>query len=156
MRWEEMNVFSPLFRSHEGNQPVNNVQFDDDEELLAHLARCTAMHVKLKDYLKECVAEAQKRGIPVMRPLFYHYDEAELRTEKTEYLLGRDILVAPVLKEGTQSRSCILPKDRWVHLFTGKEYNGGTVEIQAPLGQPPVFIRKSGTGFEELMDINNI
>ena len=156
MRWEEMNVFSPLFRSHEGNQPVNNVQFDDDEELLAHLARCTAMHAKLKDYLKECVAEAQKRGIPVMRPLFYHYDEAELRTEKTEYLLGRDILVAPVLKEGAQSRSCILPKDRWVHLFTGKEYSGGTVEIQAPLGQPPVFIRKSGTGFEELMDINNI
>ena len=156
MRWEEMNVFSPLFRSHEGNQPVNNIQFDGDEELLAHLARCTAMHARLKDYLKECVAEAQKRGIPVMRPLFYHYDEAELRTEKTEYLLGRDILVAPVLKEGAQSRSCILPKDRWVHLFTGKEYGGGTVEIQAPLGQPPVFIRRAGTGFEELMDINNI
>ena len=156
MRWEEMNVFSPLFRSHEGNQPVNNVQFDGDGELLAHLAKCTAMHVRLKDYLKECVEEAQKRGIPVMRPLFYHYDEAELRTEKTEYLLGRDILVAPVLKEGAQSRSCILPKDRWVHLFTSKEYNGGTVEIQAPLGQTPVFIRKAGTIFEELMNINNI
>ena len=38
LRWEEMNVFSPLFRTHEGNQPVNNVQFDDDEELLAQLA----------------------------------------------------------------------------------------------------------------------
>lgn len=156
MRWEEMNVFSPLFRSHEGNQPVNNVQFDGDEELLAHLARCTAMHVRLKSYLKECVAEAQQRGIPVMRPLFYHYDEPELRTQKTEYLLGRDILVAPVLKEGACSRSCILPKDRWVHLFTGREYSGGTVEIQAPLGQPPVFIRKAGKRFEELMDINNI
>lgn len=156
MRWEEMNVFSPLFRSHEGNQPVNNVQFDGDEELLSHLARCTAMHVKLKSYLKECVAEAQNRGIPVMRPLFYHYDEAEFRTEKTEYLLGRDILVAPVLREGDLTRSCILPEDRWVHLFTGREYSGGIVEIPAPLGQPPVFVRKVGARFEELMDIKNI
>lgn len=88
LRWEEMNVFSPLFRTHEGNQPVNNVQFDDDEELLAQLAKCGRMHVALKDYLKGLVAEEISDGTPVMRPLFYHYDEAEAYTEKTEYLLG--------------------------------------------------------------------
>ena len=153
LRWEEMNVFSPLFRSHEGNQPVNNVQFDDDDELLAQLAKCTAMHKKLKNYLKGCVAEAEEKGIPVMRPLFYHYDEEALYTEKTEYLLGRDILVAPVLQEGAVSRNCLLPKDRWVHLFTGEEYGGGSVEIQAPLGKPPVFVRKDSESFEELMEI---
>lgn len=153
MRWEEMNVFSPLFRSHEGNQPANNVQFDGDEELLAHLARCTAMHVKLKGYLRECVAETVERGIPVMRPLFYHYDEEPLYTEKTEYLLGRDILVAPVLREGAVSRTCRLPQDLWVHLFTGEEYGGGVVEIQAPVGQPPVFVRKGSAHFEELINM---
>ena len=153
LRWEEMNVFSPLFRSHEGNQPVNNVQFDDDDELLAQLAKCTAMHKKLKNYLKGCVAEAEEKGIPVMRPLFYHYDEEALYTEKTEYLLGRDILVAPVLQEGAVSRNCLLPKDRWVHLFTREEYGGGSVEIQAPLGKPPVFVRKDSESFEELMEI---
>ena len=88
-----------------------------------------------------------------MRPLFYHYDEEALYTEKTEYLLGRDILVAPVLQEGAVSRNCLLPKDRWVHLFTGEEYRGGSVEIQAPLGKPPVFIRKDSESFEELMEI---
>lgn len=156
MRWEEMNAFSPLLRTHEGNQPANNVQFDGDGELLAHLARCTAMHVGLKDYLKACVTEAQTRGIPVMRPLFYHYDEPALRAEQTEYLLGRDILVAPVLREGARSRRCVLPEDRWAHLFTGREYGGGTVEVPAPPGQPPVFIRKAAAGFEELMAVGNI
>ena len=156
MRWEEMNVFSPLFRTHEGNQPVNNVQFDGDGELLAHLARCTAMHARLKGYLKECVAEARERGIPVMRPLFYHYDEAALYTEKTEYLLGRDILVAPVLKEGARSRRCLLPEDRWVHLFTGEAYGGGAVEVPAPLGQPPVFVRAAAPRFAELMEIGHL
>lgn len=153
MRWEEMNAFSPLFRTHEGNQPANNVQFDNDEELLAHLAKCTAIHVSLKTYLKDCVAEAVQKGIPVMRPLFYYYDEEKLYQEKGEYLLGRDILVAPVLQEGVSERTCLLPAERWVHLFTGEEYSGGTVTVQAPIGQPPVFIRRDSERFEELMKI---
>ena len=153
MRWEEMNAFSPLFRTHEGNQPANNVQFDNDEELLAHLAKCTGIHVSLKTYLKDCVAEAVQKGIPVMRPLFYHYDEEKLYQEKGEYLLGRDILVAPVLQEGVSKRTCLLPADGWVHLFTGEEYSGGTVTVQAPIGQPPVFIRRDSERFEELMKI---
>ena len=51
MRWEEMNAFSPLLRLHEGNQPSRNVQFDGDEELLAHLAKMSRIHAALKPYL---------------------------------------------------------------------------------------------------------
>ena len=153
LRWEEMNVFSPLLRTHEGNQPVNNVQFDSDEGLLQQLSKCARMHVVLKEYLMQCVSEAGRTGTPVMRPVFYHYDEEWAYREKTEYLLGRDILVAPVYKEGEVKRECYLPKDTWVHLFSGKEYSGGNVEVAAPIGEPPVFIRKDSNYFGELMDI---
>lgn len=95
-------------------------------------------------------------GTPVMRPVFYHYDEEWAYREKTEYLLGRDILVAPVYKEGEVKRECCLPKDTWVHLFNGKEYSGGKVEVAAPIGEPPVFIRKDSSYFEELMDIAKV
>ncbi len=156
LRWEEMNVFSPLLRTHEGNQPVNNVQFDSDEGLLQQLSKCTRMHVALKDYLMRCVGEAGRTGTPVMRPVFYHYDEEWAYREKTEYLLGRDILVAPVYKEGEVKRECYLPKDTWVHLFSGKEYSGGKVEVAAPIGEPPVFIRKDSNYFDELMDIAKV
>lgn len=153
LRWEEMNVFSPLFRTHEGNQPVNNVQFDDDEELLAQLAKCGRMHVALKDYLKGLVAEEISDGTPVMRPLFYHYDEAEAYTEKTEYLLGRDLLVAPVYEEGAKSRTVYLPSDGWVNIFDGKEYAGGHMIVEAPIGKPPVFVRKDSKDYEALMQV---
>ena len=153
LRWEEMNVFSPLFRTHEGNQPVNNVQFDDDEELLAQLAKCGRMHVALKDYLKGLVAEEISDGTPVMRPLFYHYDEAEAYTEKTEYLLGRDLLVAPVYEEGAKSRTIYLPSDGWVNIFDGKEYAGGHMIVEAPIGKPPVFVRKDSKDYEALMQV---
>ena len=153
LRWEEMNVFSPLYRFHEGNQPSRNVQFDDDEELLSQLVRTSRMHAALKPYLQKLVRECVTTGHPVMRPLFYHYDERQAYTDKTEYLLGRDVLVAPILKEGTASRTVYLPKDEaeWVHVFTGKTYEGGHhPTIEAPVGQPPVFVRK-GCEDEELI-----
>ena len=153
LRWEEMNAFSPLLRTHEGNQPVNDVQFDDDEELLAQMARCSKWHANLKGYLQQLVRETEEKGTPVMRPLFYHYDEIKAYEEKTEYLLGKDMLVAPIYMEGDVQRSVYLPKDEWVHLFTGKEYKGGTVTLEAPIGQPLVFVRKNSSRLVELMNV---
>ncbi|HAQ52734.1 MAG TPA: alpha-glucosidase, partial [Lachnospiraceae bacterium] len=117
LRWEEMNAFSPLYRFHEGNQPVMNVQFDADEELYNQLEKFTNTHVRLKGYIKELVDENVNKGTPVMRPLFYHYDEPRAYTESLEYLLGRDILVAPVIDKGATTKTVYLPEDEWVHLY---------------------------------------
>lgn len=154
LRWMEMNVFSSVYRFHEGNQPVNNVQITEDEETLAHLALCSKLHRALKDYLKELVKEAADKGVPVMRPLFYYCDEDAAYDEKSEYLLGRDILAAPVLKEGATQRQVYLPEGSWLHLFTGQEYSGGNFNIEAPIGKPPVFLRKEKAEyFRKLFDI---
>ncbi|MBR3053640.1 MAG: alpha-glucosidase, partial [Firmicutes bacterium] len=153
LRWEEMNAFSPLFRSHEGNQPSRNAQFDDDEELLAQLALTSRVHAALKPYLRELEAENSERGVPVMRPLFYHYEENRAYAECTEYLLGRDILVAPIVREGASSRIVWLPDDEWVHFFTKEEYGGGSHDVEAPVGRPPVFVRKGAERFDELTSI---
>ena len=146
MRWEEMNVFSPLMRSHEGNQPTRNVQFDADDALLAHLARCGKMHRALAPYLKALEQENHATGVPVMRPLFYHYEEEAAFAEKYEYLLGRDVLVAPVITEGAVTREVYLPEDAWIHIWSGQEFMGGRAVVDAPIGQPPVFIRKAAVG----------
>ena len=153
MRWMEMDVFSPLLRTHEGNQPVNDVQFYDSDELLAHTAKCSRMHAALKPYLMRLTAETQAHGTPVMRPLFYHYNEDRAYTEKTEYLLGADMLVAPIYREKAKFRAVYLPNDTWVHLFSGKEYKGGIVEIESEIGAPPVFVKKDSEYFDELMAV---
>ncbi len=144
LRWMEMNIFSPLLRTHEGNQPVNDVQFDADQETIEFTARCSKRHEALKPYLQLCVEENAKHGIPVMRPLFYHYEEEKAYVEKTEYLLGRDLLVAPVIKEGALSRSVYFPQDTWMDIYHGDIYEGGVYEVAAPIGMPPVFLRVGG------------
>lgn len=155
MRWAEMNAFSPLMRGHEGLNPDVNAQFDYDDSVLLHHAKMSRIHRALKPYLKECDAENAEKGVGIIRPLFFRYDEERAYSEAYEYLLGGDILVAPVLKENAESRRVYLPNDEWVHLWSGVQYSGGEYDIAAPLGEIPVFIRKNAEKSEELLNIKN-
>ena len=143
MRWCEMNAFSPLLRSHEGNNPDLNAQFDASETVLHHQAKMSRIHRLLKPYLQAAVQYNARKGVGVVRPLFFHYDETRAYTECTEYLLGRDILVAPVLKQGAVRRQVYLPRDEWIELSSGRSLGGGTLSVDAPLGMIPVFYRKN-------------
>ncbi|MBR2590552.1 MAG: alpha-glucosidase [Clostridia bacterium] len=151
MRWSEMNAFSPLMRGHEGLNPDINAQFDASETVLAHDAKMTKIHTALAPYLKQLVKENAASGLGVVRPLFFHYDEPQAYEEAYEYLLGRDLLVAPVLKPGVATRTVYLPQDEWIHLHSGKEYGGGIVEVPAPLGEIPVFVRKSAAKLQDIL-----
>lgn len=155
MRWCEMNAFSPLMRSHEGLNPDANAQFDYNEEVLNHHAKMSRIHKALKPYLKACDKENAELGIPIVRPLFFYYDEEKAYNEAYEYLLGRNILVAPVISEGATTRDVYFPNDTWVHIWSGEDFTKGIFEVNSPIGEPPVFIRKGAENFNELMNITN-
>lgn len=151
MRWCEMNAFSPLMRGHEGLNPDLNAQFDASEKVLKHGAKMSDIHKKIAPYLKCTVKYNAEKGVGAVRPLFFYYDEPMAYAEEYEYLLGRDVLVAPVLKRNAESRKVYLPNDKWIHLETKKEFTGGVYDIPAPLGEIPVFVRKDAS--EDVLDI---
>ena len=153
MRWCEMNAFTPVLRGHEGLNPDVNAQFDFSSQTLEHHAKFSRIHKNLKPYIKDCVKENAEKGIGVIRPIFFHYDEDRAYKESYEFMLGRDILVAPVVRDNSQNRVLYLPNDEWVHIWSGKEYKGGKHTVYSPVGQPPVFVRKSSEKFDELMNI---
>jgi alpha-glucosidase (family GH31 glycosyl hydrolase) len=65
---------------------------------------------------------------------------------KYEYLLGSDLLVAPVVEANNSTRKVYLPGENieWVHFWTGKVYRSGMeVTVDAPLGQIPVFYKSN-------------
>jgi len=148
-RWTELAAFTPFMRSHEGNRPGENWQFDSDEETLRHLASMTRLHVGLKPYLKDCVRANSQLGHPVQRPLFLHFEEdPEAWRIQDQFLLGPDLLVAPVVEEGALKRSLHVPPGEWTDLWSGREYRspapmGSTVEMDAPIGRPPALFRSS-------------
>jgi sulfoquinovosidase len=152
MRWAEMAAFTAVMRTHEGNRPTENLQVDQDPEVLAHFARMTRIYRGLGPYLRALSAEAAETGLPLQRPLFLHFeDDPQTYGEQTAYLLGPDLLVAPVIEAGTARRAAYLPASTaWSHLWSGARYEGGrSVEVAAPFGQPPVFFRE-GSAWAEL------
>ncbi len=156
MRWCEMNAFSPLLRGHEGLNPDLNAQFDASEEVLVHGSKFSRIHKALKPYIKNAVKYNAENGVGAVRPLFFYYNEERAYTESYEYLLGRDVLVCPVLERKANKRKVYLPDDEWVHLWSGREYSGGEYTVDAPIGEIPVFIRKSSQYKEEFLTLKNI
>jgi alpha-glucosidase len=101
------------------------------------------IHKALKPYLKAADEYNSNTGVGIIRPLFFYYDEEEAYNNAYEYLLGRDILVAPVLRPKKTQMEVYLPDDEWIHLWSKKEYKGGKYLVDCPFGQIPVFVRKN-------------
>ena len=107
----------------------------------------SAFHAAIAPYLAFVERENSESGLPMMRPLFLHHGDDEVAwTLKDEYLLGEDLLVAPVMKEGAINRLVHLPPGTWIHLWSGRQYiadkNSASERVEAPLGEPPLFLRE--------------
>ncbi|MGX8692471.1 MAG: alpha-glucosidase [Clostridia bacterium] len=142
-RWMEMACFSLLMRSHESLRPWANAQFDAPE-VLPHTVRLTRIHAALRPYLERCLAGV-KEGVAVLRPDFWEAMDFDASCDPYAYFLGDELFVAPVIDLHKKSRRVFLPAGDWVHLWSGKDYEGGReYTVSAPLGQPPVFYRRNG------------
>ncbi|MBE0450290.1 MAG: alpha-glucosidase [Clostridia bacterium] len=151
MRWGEINIFTPLFRYHEGNRPNSNAQFDHSEKSIMHFSKMSQYFHQLSPYLEYNKKQYEKFGIPVNRPVFYHYENKDQFETPTSFLYGRDVLVAPVLRQNQASVEVTLPEDEWIHLFTKKVYSSGTHTVESPLGVPCAFYRRASE-FAELFE----
>lgn len=149
MRWAEFCTFTPVLRTHEGNRPDSNWQFDSDEETAVHIGRCSRLHTALAPYLQQLDAENREKGIPVMRPLFLHYPQDPVCYElKYQYLLGQSLLVAPVYTEGAETVEVYIPDGSWCRLWDGKPVPQGWNTVPAPMGYPAVFYHKDSDSGE--------
>lgn len=149
LRYLEYSVFTAVMRTHEGNRPSENFQYDQSENCMRQFAIFSDLRKQLLPYISDVIKENTEKGLGTMRPLFMHYEDKECLDIAYEYLFGRDILVAPVYETGIKEWQVYLPEDEWVHLFTKEEYRGGKVTVNAELGNIPVFYRKKSQ-FEEL------
>lgn len=149
-RWAELGAFSPVMRTHEGNRPDDNLQIDSNPDILHHFAAMTRVHAALAPYLRALCDEAADHGLPLQRPLFLHYPTDACYACEDQYLLGPDLLVAPILHEGRAEREVLIPAGpEWIHVWTGDVMAAGRSKVAASFGAPPVFYR-NGSAYTPL------
>jgi alpha-glucosidase len=101
------------------------------------------LRYRLLPFLYTTLEEAHRTGVPLFRPLLLNYqDDESTYNLDDEFMIGTDLLVAPVVKPDVTNRLVYLPKGTWYDYWTNKKYNGGTmVRVEAPLETVPMFVR---------------
>lgn len=142
-RWTELGAFTPIMRTHDGNNRSRNHRWDTDPETTAFFSRFAKIHAALGPEILALADEAAVTGMPIVRHLMLHHaDDPEVWPISDQFLLGPDLLVAPVTEEGAETRQVYLPAGDWYDVWTGELHSGPAwFEHPAPLGSPPVFSR---------------
>jgi len=155
-RWSEVNVFSPVLRTHEGNRPWAGVQPWQDEETLAHFSSMTRIHAALAPYLEHLSQEAELTGMGMMRPFCLKNPSRKWQNKKDAFYLGDDLLVFPVMKPGRKRMNIVIPEGDWVSLFNGVGFSAGRHRIKCLLGKPVVFYRKDSSFLDVFQEVGKI
>jgi alpha-glucosidase (family GH31 glycosyl hydrolase) len=118
-RWSALGAFHPLMRTHHGSSECGNWSFDRDAETLQHYRRYTLIHSMLYPLFDNLTTEAIQQGLPLTRhPYLVEPDRPGLWSgDQYEQFLGDDLLIAPVLSRGGDSRDVTLPSAGWWPLF---------------------------------------
>jgi alpha-D-xyloside xylohydrolase len=120
------------------------------DETYKIMSKYLQVRERLKPYLQKQMQIASEEGIPVMRPLFFDFEQDRTcYSIEDQYMFGPDLMVAPVLTYNAQTRKVYFPAGAsWRDAHTGKNYKGGqTIEIPVSIENIPVFT-KNGFDFK--------
>ncbi len=140
VRWFQYSVFTPILRVH-GNNYDTEI-WKERPTVYAILKDFLHLRYRLRPYILEQMQIAHEKGTPPMRPLFFDFaDDEQTYAIPDQFMLGPDILVAPVAEMGARERRVYLPAGRdWQNVWTGATHHGGHwLTVEAPLEQIPVF-----------------
>ena len=139
-----------------------------DEELFVRYAQCAALMPMMQysaapwrvlhgEYAKACLAagniheqyadlfeslahHAANTGEPIIRYMEYMFPHQGMAHVTDQFMVGAELLVAPVYQKGVRTRSVVLPKGKWKYC-DGTVYEGGqSVNVPAPLDVLPYFV----------------
>lgn len=156
LRGTAMATFCPIMQFHSefnhhqlpsnDRSPWNLAKRHNDSKLLSIFKEFSDLRKQLMPYLSTEGAHAIKSGRPLMAGLFFDYsDDHEIWNAPHQYMLGRHLLVSPVIDPGATRCKVYLPEGEWIDFWDATSHKGGRwIEVDAPLNRIPVFIAAAG------------
>lgn len=140
LRWLQLGLFEPRFTIHSWNSDGSATMPWSYPDILPYVKEIFTQRKELVPYLYNCAYRATEYDEPINSPVFLYYN-GESR-ESDSFLVGKSILVTPVLEEGKNTVTVNLPKgDSWY--FDGTVFDGGEsiqTEISA-FGKMKYFVK---------------
>lgn len=167
LRWFQFGAFCPLFRSHgrawklrlpwgwntgdPGPIEINNYNgaaipdssqlHNEQVEIICR--KYLELRYRMLPYLYSAVHECATTGMPIMRALWLEYpDDPKAVACGDEYLWGKNVLVAPVVEKGADTRKVYLPAGGWYDFWTQEHIEGGReISRNVDLETMPLYVR---------------
>lgn len=143
VRFAQLAALLPFCRNHNAANNPDQEPWAFGEPFESAYRKAIETRYRLMPYLYTLFHEAASNGIPIIRPLYFHYAQDEQACDVEDaFLVGENLLSAPVYTQGARSRRVYLPGGAWCDYWTGDEYpGGGWSDIAAPLDRWPLFVR---------------
>jgi alpha-D-xyloside xylohydrolase len=139
VRWSQMGLLFSHARAHGHQAPREPWAYG--EPALSIFRKYAQLRYRLLPYLYAAARHAPE-GEPLVRPLLFEYpaDPTTWHVDD-EYLLGPDLLVAPMFKP-RGSRQIYLPAGGWFDFWTDQRFEGARwITYDAELETLPLFVR---------------
>ncbi|PSR36360.1 MAG: alpha-glucosidase [Sulfobacillus thermosulfidooxidans] len=141
-RWIQAGSFFPFARAHSAIDTARHEPWSFGEEVLDIARRYLQYRYRLLPYWYSLLYQAHQDGSPMMRPTFWVDAAPPFLTVDDQFLIGNDLLVAPVIEKGANKKSVHIPSGQWYDPWHHQWITGPRhIIVDAPLAVLPVFLR---------------
>ena len=143
LRWMQYGTLTPFCRNHSELGNVDQYAWTWGDAVTELVRDAIRLRYRLMPYLYAAFLHAAETGAPVQRPLVYdHQYDPAVRDLDDEFLVGADLLVAPVFVAGATARHVYLPEGGWYDWHTDEAMGGRRwVLVDTPMERIPIFAR---------------
>jgi alpha-glucosidase (family GH31 glycosyl hydrolase) len=137
VRWAQASALLPLIQYSKG-------PWHYDEETQSLVRAASELHIKFSPYIYRLAEKGRSSGEPIVAPLWYHAPGDRQTFEIVDqFMLGPDVVVAPVLVKDAGARDIYLPAGEWKDYHSGKTISGSQWlrGYAAPLDRLPIFLK---------------
>jgi len=142
-RWYQIAFLTPFCRNHAQRDAYDHEPWRFGAFYEDIIRKYLKLRYRFLPFLYTALEEAHRTGVPIFQPLLLNYqDDANTLAIDDEFMVGSDLLVAPILKPGSTGRLVYLPKGTWFDYWTGRQVAGGRmIHADAPLETVPFYVR---------------
>lgn len=143
-RWTQFGTFTPYFRNHSEQSTISQEPWSFGEEYEKVIRKYIQERYVWLPYLYTLFKDASVTGVPVMRPLVLEYPtDKNTFNLSDQFMIGSDMIVAPILTPDTYHRVVYLPEGSWVNYWTDEKLEGGKHHlVEADLSTLPIFVKE--------------
>ena len=153
-RWLQFSCFTPILRPHGSVIPSEPVFFSEQTQNIVR--SFMKLRYRLLPYIYTTAAQANVRGYPITRPLFFDFPEDSVTYRLgNQYMFGSNLMIAPVIERGLQEINVYMPKDKWYYFWDDTVVEGGDWQVfQTEIETIPIFV-KAGSFLPMVPPVNS-